>query len=183
MKTSEADILIVPGLGGSGPDHWQTRWENKFSTARRVAQPDWDRPILADWISNIAAAVSEARRPVLLIGHSLGVHAVAHAAAALEGGKVRGAFLVAPPAAHVLEGIEQVDRAFLPVPAGPLPFPSVLVASRNDPFGEYAQSEDLAYAWGSAIVDAGEAGHINADSGHGPWPEGLMRLGGFLAKI
>lgn len=183
MRTSEADILIVPGLGGSGPDHWQTRWENKLSTARRVSQADWERPVLTHWIGNIAAAVQEAARPVLLVGHSLGVHAVAHAAPLLDAGKVRGAFLVAPPSVERLEEIGEIDRAFLNVPNGPLPFPSLLVASRNDPFADYRQAEDLAYAWGSAIVDAGEAGHINAESGHGPWPEGLMRFGGFLAKI
>jgi predicted alpha/beta hydrolase family esterase len=42
MRTSDADLLIVPGLGGSGPDHWQTRWEQKLSTARRVEQSDWE---------------------------------------------------------------------------------------------------------------------------------------------
>ena len=183
MRTSEADILIVPGLNGSGPDHWQSRWESKLSTARRIEQADWDRPVLAQWIENIAAAVREATRPVLIVGHSLGVHAVAHAVPLLEPGKVRGAFLVTPPSADRLGEIADIDRAFLPIPTAPLSFPSLLVASRNDPFAEYRQTEDLAWAWGSVIVDAGEAGHINAESGHGPWPEGLMRFAAFLARL
>ena len=44
MRSSDCDNLIIPGLGGSGPVHWQTRWQEKLSTARRVEQADWDRP-------------------------------------------------------------------------------------------------------------------------------------------
>ncbi len=63
---------------------------------------------------------------------------------------------------------------FGPYPRDPLPFPSIMIASRNDPFGEYAHAEDIANAWGSFLIDAGESGHINAESGHGhgrkaPW--------------
>ncbi|HYD14828.1 MAG TPA: alpha/beta hydrolase, partial [Hyphomicrobium sp.] len=36
MKTSDVDILIVPGWSSSGPDHWQSRWERTLKTARRV---------------------------------------------------------------------------------------------------------------------------------------------------
>ena len=45
---------------------------------------------------------------------------------------------------------------------------------RNDEYGAFDDSADLALAWGSALIDAGEAGHLNDVSGHGPWPEGLM---------
>ena len=31
MRTSDCEILIVPGLTNSGPDHWQSRWEGKLS--------------------------------------------------------------------------------------------------------------------------------------------------------
>lgn len=30
MKANQLDILIVPGYKGSGPDHWQTRWEKNY---------------------------------------------------------------------------------------------------------------------------------------------------------
>jgi uncharacterized protein len=59
----------------------------------------------------------------------------------------------------------------------------ILVASRNDPYCSYERAEDFAYAWGAVVVDAGESGHINAASGHGPWPEGLMRLAGFMKGL
>ncbi len=182
MRTSEADIIIVPGLGGSGPDHWQSRWQAKLSTARRVEQEDWREPDRQAWTDRIAAAVGASRRPVLIVAHSLGVVAVAHAAPSCPPDIIRGAFLVAPP------DVERPDQpaslqGFAPMPRDPLPFPSLLVVSRNDPFASYERTEDIAYAWGAALVDAGDAGHLNPESGFGPWPEGLMRLAGFLKRL
>ncbi len=183
MKTTDLDILLVPGLGNSGPDHWQSRWEEKLSTARRIEQADWERPSLADWTARIVDGARQAQRPVVFIAHSLGALALAHAAPALADVDVRGAFLVAPPSARALLMLEEVDRAFAQVPRDPLPFPSVLVASRNDDFASFDETADLALAWGSALADAGESGHVNSASGHGPWPEGLMRFAGFLKGL
>lgn len=182
MRTSDADILILPGLGGSGPDHWQTRWQARLSTARRVEQEDWDAPDREAWTAAIVGAVRASRGPALVVAHSLGVVALAHAAPALPPDIVRGAFLVA------MADVERPDmpahvHAFSPIPREPLPFPSLLVASRNDPYASYERAEDLSYAWGSALVDAGESGHLNPESGFGPWPEGLMRLAGFLKRL
>ena len=183
MRTSEADILIVPGLGGSGSDHWQTRWERQLSTARRVEQDDWDAPDRQTWTARIIEAVAGCRRPVILIAHSLGVSAVVQAAAGLPTGRVKGAFLVAYADVEDEERRPDTLAQFAPLPLDRFPFPSVLVASRNDPYCAYKRAEDLAYSWGSAIVDAGESGHLNPESGHGPWPEGLMRFAGFLKRL
>ena len=183
MRTSDADILIVPGLGGSRPDHWQTRWEGKLSTARRVEQADWNRPDREEWVNRLVAAVEASTRPAILVAHSLGVPTVVHAASAFPSGKVRGAFLVAVPDVERPDMPPEIDPAFAPLPREPLPFPSLMVASRNDPYCAYDRAEDLGYAWGSAVVDAGEAGHLNPESGFGPWPEGLMRFAGFLRLL
>jgi predicted alpha/beta hydrolase family esterase len=181
MKSSDADILIVPGLFGSGADHWQTRWEQKLSTARRVAQDDWDRPVLAAWRARIIEEAMRATRPVVLVAHSLGALATAHAGPLLAG-TVRGAFLVAPPSAEGLATIGEVDPAFF-APVQPLPFPALVIASRDDPFGTFDTSEALARALGAELADAGLSGHINVPSGHGPWPEGLLRFAGFLKTL
>lgn len=183
MRTSDFDILLIPGLGGSGPDHWQSRWASKLSTAQVVEQADWHNPSLTAWTQRIIDAVEQAQRPVLLVAHSLGVPAVIHAAPKLKAGAVRGAFLVAPPSETGAAKLPKVDPAFAPFPRDPLPFPSLVVASRNDHHGSYNEIEELGFAWGSHCLDAGEAGHINSESGHGPWPEGLMSLAGFLKKL
>lgn len=183
MRTSDADILLVPGLGGSNPDHWQSRWDAKLPTARFVAQSDFDRPDLEAWRARLIEEISRAERPVVLVGHSLGVLAIAHAAPLLRDLQVKGAFLVAPPAPETIAAIPSIDPAFAAPPLEALPFPSLVIASRDDPFAPYADSERLAGTLGAELTDAGNSGHINADSGHGPWPEGLMRFAGFLKTL
>lgn len=183
MKIREAEILIIPGFDNSGPEHWQTRWQEKLPTARRVEQASWDRPVRDDWVARIRAEVERAEKPVVLVAHSLGVLAVAHAAAGLPAGKVRGAFLVAPPAPGHPDYPPAIDPAFAGLPREPLPFPSMLVASRTDPLCDFAVADDYAGAWGSLLVDAGDAGHINTASGYGPWPDGLLRLGVLMKRL
>lgn len=181
MRSSDADILIVPGLHGSGPDHWQTRWEQKLSTARRVVQADWERPVLDAWRARIVEEAARATRPVVLVAHSLGALAAAHAGPLLAG-KVHGGFLVAPPSPEGLARIAAVDPAFL-APVAPLPFPTLVIASRDDPFAAFEDSDALARALGADLADAGLSGHLDVESGHGPWPEGLMRFAGFLRTL
>ncbi|MEP9352927.1 alpha/beta hydrolase [Xanthobacter sp. KR7-65] len=182
MKSTDAVLLMVPGWQGSGFDHWQSRWERSLSSARRVMQADWDAPDPEDWPRRLAAAVQSAEKPVVVVAHSLGVPTLLHAVPLLPEGKVRGAFLVAPPDLD-RPGLDPRLAAFAPVPTHPLPFPSVLVASRTDPYCAYDRAEGFALDWGAAIVDAGDAGHINADAGFGPWPEGSMRLLGLLQSL
>jgi predicted alpha/beta hydrolase family esterase len=182
MRTTDADLLIIPGLGGSGPDHWQSRWEQKLSTARRVVQRDWERPQREEWVAAIGSAIQGATRPVVLIAHSLGVIAAIHAARDSPP-RIRGAFLVAAPSEERLAGVAEADPAFRPFPRGRLPFPSLLVASRADPYSDFAQSEALAGDWGAELIDAGASGHINAESGHGPWPEGLLQFAAFMKRL
>lgn len=183
MKTSEVDLLIVPGWEGSGPDHWQSRWERSFKTARRVDQLDWDRPVKDEWVANLVAAVQQAERPVVLIAHSLGVSTVVHAASVMNADRIAGAFLVAAPDLEGRDIWPVSDGGFTPPPAVPLPYPAVLVASTDDPYCPLSRARIFAHAWGAALIEAGPAGHINTASGHGPWPEGLMQLGWFLKQL
>lgn len=182
MKARETDILIVPGYTNSGPGHWQTRWQEKLSTARRVEQAEWAKPVREDWTREIANAVNAAERPVVLVAHSLGVAAAVQAVEDFDK-RVAGAFLVAPPDVANPAIRPRHLMTFGPYPREPLPFPSVVVASRNDPYCGFDVAEDIAGAWGSLFMDAGEAGHINAESGHGPWPEGLLVFARFLSRL
>lgn len=193
MKTSDVEIVIVPGWSSSGPDHWQSRWQRSLKTARRVEQPDWYHPDRDTWVGTLISTVAKAESdlPVVLVAHSLGVATVAHAAARLPAATIAGAFLVAPADVDnardwpVTEGydFDASAHGFAPLPSARLPFPSVLVASSNDPYCRLERAEALASRWGSTFVAAGELGHINVASGQGPWPEGLMRLGWFLKRL
>ncbi|MCM2476979.1 serine hydrolase family protein [Rhizobium sp. CG5] len=182
MKVADAHILIVPGYTNSGPDHWQTRWQNKLSTARRVEQAEWSKPVREDWVQRLVEEVNASTKPVVLVAHSLGVATTIHAVPQFKV-PVAGAFLVAPPDVANPAIRPKHLMTFGPYPRDPLPFPSMTIASRNDPFGTYEHADEMANAWGSMLVDAGEAGHINADSGHGPWPEGTMVFAQFLSRL
>jgi predicted alpha/beta hydrolase family esterase len=182
MRASEADILIIPGFRGSEPEHWQSRWEAKLPSSRRVVQDDWERPELAAWRGRIVKEVERAAGPVVLLAHSLGVLATVHAEPFLAS-KVKGAFLVAPPSQNILSIFDAVDPAFLSLPTDPLAFPAVLVASRNDKYSSFEESAALAKTLGAKLVDAGFSGHINSESGHGPWPEGLLQFASFLKTL
>lgn len=182
MKVKDADILIVPGYTNSGPDHWQSRWQAKLSTARRVEQVEWSKPVRDDWTAAMAREVNEAERPVVIVAHSLGVPTVIQAIPHFRK-PVVGAFLVAPPDVANPQIRPKHLMTFGPYPRDPLPFPSVTIGSRNDPYCSFGVAEDIAAAWGSLFIDAGEAGHINSDSGFGPWPEGSMAFAKFISGL
>lgn len=174
MRIAEADILILPGLGNSGAGHWQRRWSERFPTGRIVEQAEWNRPRLAAWVERIQQDVMMATRPVVLVAHSQAVSAVVHAARGFVDTKVRGALLVSPPDHERAAGLPAAVHGFGKVPRDPLPFPSMLVISTNDPYCSVESAADMAAAWGSELHLARNAGHINVESGHGPWPEGLL---------
>ncbi len=182
MKIKDADILIIPGYTNSGPEHWQTRWEGKLSTARRVEQAEWSKPVLEDWVGELAKAVNEAEKPVVLVAHSLGVATAVQALPQFRN-RVAGGFFVAPPDVANPAIRPKHLMTFGPYPREPLPFPSIVVASRNDPFSSFEAAEDIAGAWGSLFLNAGESGHINVESGHGPWPEGSMTFAQFMTRL
>ncbi len=182
-RIADVDILMVPGWTNSGEEHWQTRWEGRINSATRVQQRDWNNPVRDEWVATIIKSVENASKPVVLVAHSLGVVACVHAASLLRPGTVIGAFLVAPVGETAIEREDAIDRHFMPIPRLKLPFPSVVVAGHDDAFCPFLDAEEYAYAWGAELVDAGQSGHLNVDSGHGPWPEGLMRFAGFLAKL
>jgi len=191
MRTSDVDILMVPGWLGSGPEHWQSRWERNLKTAQRIAQQNWLTPDKDKWVGNIIKAVAATSRPAVLVAHSVGVIAVAHAACKLPKHTIAGAFLVAPADVDnatswpVTQGYIWPDSnfGFAPVPLARFPFPSTLLASSDDPYCRPERARHFAAAWGSELVEVGPAGHMASESGHGPWPEGVLHFGRFLARL
>jgi predicted alpha/beta hydrolase family esterase len=175
-------VLVIPGLGGSGPDHWQTRWERCHPRHLRVEQRDWDRPDRAAWTARLVEAIAAAAEPVVLVAHSLGCAVVAHAAPALPHGAVRAALLVAPADVDSPAHTPPETRVFAPLPRDPLPFAATVIASRDDPFMTLDRARAFAASWGAAFVDAGAAGHLNAASALGDWPAGRAHLDALLAR-
>lgn len=176
-------VLTVPGLDSSGAAHWQTAWEQGRGDCERVDLGMWHAPRRNAWVTKLDQAIRRAGRPVVLCAHSLGCLAVAWWGA-LEGQPwgwpVAGALLVAPPDCERSDACATIG-GFGPAPHQLLLFPSIVVASRDDPWCEIERARGMAGFWGSEFVDAGELSHINADSGLGAWGLGQALLDGLIA--
>ena len=146
MKASDADILMIPGPGNDDPDHWLARWQTRLSTARLVADAEWNRHGPADPAGVALAAIEAADKPVVLVAHSTGV-LPAILAARLAARPIAGGFFVSPPQLEGNGAMARKLRKLGAYPRDPLSFPSMVVASRNDPHGSYDHAGDLANAW------------------------------------
>jgi predicted alpha/beta hydrolase family esterase len=180
-NTGTVPVLVLPGWHGSGPGHWQSRWEHLYNYTR-VDQHDWDRPLRGDWTARLEEVLLDLPGPPpVLVAHSLGCLLVAAwAAHSRNTARVAGALLVAPPDVRT-PALQPVLASWASLPLQALPFHSVVVASQDDPYCSPARSDELAQAWGAHRVDAGCAGHLNADSGLSDWPEGHAHLLKLLA--
>ncbi|MEM1378038.1 MAG: alpha/beta hydrolase [Pseudomonadota bacterium] len=187
MKIRDAEILIVPGFKNAGPGHWQSRWEQKMPNARRIEQKEWAKPVRDEWVEAIKSEIETTTGPTVLIAHSLGVAAARHAVEdlgpAVTSRRLRGALFVSPPEVTNPKIRPKHLLTFGPYPSTPMPIPSFVIASRNDPFSAFEKAQETAADWGSFFVDAGESGHIDDESGHGPWPEGLMVFAEFMKRL
>lgn len=167
-------ILMLPGLGNSGERHWQSIWE-QHPDFKRVQQRNWDNPVCRDWIEEIDKAVLAGDpATTILVGHSLACTAIAYWAQAFQR-PIKGALLVAPSDTEA-DTYPPGTTGFLPVPLLKLPFPVIVVTSTDDYYVTLARATFFAHAWGGKLVTLEAAGHINAGSGFGDWPEGLKLL-------
>ena len=169
------NYLIIPGLGNSGPGHWQTWFESTDANFKRVNQKEWDVPDCNDWIKSINKAISYYDPAnVILIGHSLGCATIANWARQTNA-LIKGALLVAPSDIEA-PAYTFPATGFSPIPLEKFKFRSIVVASSDDHWVTLQRAEYFANCWGSEFINIGKAGHINADSGYGQWPRGLEIL-------
>lgn len=175
-------IVIVPGIGNSGPDHWQSHWEAALPGAIRMAPASWDAPDLRDWMAALDEAVAQAAAPPVVICHSLGCLLFAHWRAA-SARVVRGAWLVAvpdpggprfPAAAHAFANVPGGDFGGLPVLA---------IASSDDGYDPSGRGIAWAGERGATPLRLGPRGHLNAEAGLAQWPEGRALLTAFVAGL
>lgn len=173
MKPS--NVLLLPGWLGSGAHHWQTRWEQRHGY-RRVEQHDWDRPLRGDWLARLEEVVLGCDEAPVLAAHGLGcIQAAAWSASSRHASRVKAALLVAPLDVERDEVRGQLP-SWSPITLDTLAFPSVLVASTDDPRCSFERARMLAAAWGSQLVSQPDGSHLNADSHLASWPEGHLLL-------
>lgn len=164
-------VLVIPGLRNSGDAHWQTWLQGQYRGAVRVQQDNWDQPDIEAWSQRIAPTIARASAETewVAVAHSFGCLALTHYLArhaVVEGrGRISSALLVAPADPEKFGISDQL-------PSKGLGIASTLIASETDPWMPLARAKQWAYAWGSRLVNLGDAGHINVESGYGPWPLG-----------
>ena len=168
------NVIILAGIGNSGPQHWQSLWEQSNPKFERVEQSDWNNPICEEWGAALEVAAKRAGPNVVVVAHSVACLVVAHWAAQ-EHASIKAALLVAVPDSTG-QNFPKEAIGFSATPTKPFNFPSIVVVSTNDPYGTLENSTGFAKAWGSHFVNIGDCGHINASGGLGAWPEGYELL-------
>lgn len=178
------DVLIVPGLDGSGEGHWQSQWKKLLVRqgvfVRSVEQDNWVSPDLMTWKKTLESSVNLCTRPVLVIAHSLGALLTVHCVDL----KIAGALLVAPADAEEARASDRIRvRDFAPLPQAAVRFPSVLATSDNDEWLSPARARFMAHCWGAELFPAGRVGHIGNRENLGIWREGFRALEKLLDRI
>ncbi|GLX51080.1 hypothetical protein Shyhy01_40300 [Streptomyces hygroscopicus subsp. hygroscopicus] len=168
-------VVIVPGLRDHVPGHWQTILADNIADARTVPPLTNDRLSCDAQVSALDQVLSDVSGPVVPVAHSAGVMTTVHWARRHRR-PVGGALLAAPPdfETPLPEGYPTLEtlaeNGWKPAPRTPLPFPSIVAASTNDPLADFDRVAALAAAWGSRLENLGRVGHLNPASGYGEWP-------------
>ena len=166
-------VLILHGYEGNGADHWQTwlarRLRERGDDVAYPALPDPLHPDLNAWLRVLER---ERRDGDVVVCHSLGCLLWLHhrAAGAPPAERV---LLVAPPGPSAAEAVPAL-AGFFPVALEPrLAREARLVCSDDDPYCPEDARAIFAEPLGVPVGLLPGAGHINPDSGFGPWPEVL----------
>ena len=165
-------ILTIPGYGGSGVEHWQTIWESEFDNIERVEQTDWNAPELKLWSETLNSYIENSNEQLVLAGHSLACALITYWASNYKTDKIIGALLVSPSDVDSEDHTPKEVRNFSPMSVKSLPFPSIVVASDNDPYVSIERAEYFANSWGSRFVNYGSFGHLNDKSDLSSWEFG-----------
>ena len=182
MEVKNTKILVIPGLGGSGENHWQSFWLKKFNNSKEVVQDDWDAPQLKNWLNKLNDSILKLDAPTILVAHSLAVSLVLHWVSKYSNPYVIGALLVAPADVDSTSHTPEIIRGFSVMPTLKISFPSIVVASENDEFVSIERAKFFSEQWGSDFVNIGFKGHINSDSNLKDWEEGQIILDKLIMK-
>lgn len=169
-------FLILHGLEGSGPDHWQTWLAGRLRAAgRTVAYPDLPDPFQPRreaWLTALRDELERLGPGVTVLCHSLACLLWLHHASGSGGAWADRVLLVAPNC-EVPDLPEVAD--FFPVPldrdavaraAGA----TRVVCSDEDPYCPAGAVPSYAEPLGLPVDVVRGGGHLNPEGGFGPWP-------------
>ena len=164
-------FLILHGLGGSGPGHWQTWLAARLrADGERIAYPDLpdaDLPSLPAWRDALEGELAALPAgDVVLVCHSLACLLYLHHVA--EGGAQADRVLLAAPPSEA-SGVSEIE-GFFPVPLPALREGARLVCSDDDPYCPEGAAGLYSEPLGVPVDVLPAGGHLNPESGYGPWP-------------
>ncbi|MEH7502033.1 alpha/beta fold hydrolase [Neobacillus drentensis] len=174
---NQNSFLIIHGLGGSGPDHWQTWLAHELKKRNhQVYYPtfsNFDSPNKTVWLeelSNLMKTILE-NNNLTVITHSLGCILWLHYARNQNKRIAKQVILVAPPSPTI---ILSEAKSFFPVPLDGNHLKRaaeeiLFIHSSNDPYCSTDDSKNYLNLELPSITIP-NAGHINTNSGHGQWP-------------
>lgn len=169
--------VIVPGVGGSEHDHWQSWLQRQLKSCSRVQQQDWNKPVLHEWIEQFVKTVQAIQEPIQIVAHSFGCLTTVAALAQYPelNQNIKNLVLVAPAnparfgdAGFARESQNDYQQYFHQLK---LQVPTQMIISENDPWLNFQDALQLAKAWKIRPKNLGQVGHINVASGFGPFPE------------
>jgi predicted alpha/beta hydrolase family esterase len=181
VSHARATVVFVPGMRWASNEHWQAILAARLPGARHVTPLGRALRAVSEHVAALQHMLRDVAGPVILVAHSAGVITTVHWARRHRG-PVVGALLATPPdlvtplPAPYPSLDELADHGWLPVPTDPLPFPTILATSADDPLSDPARIRAFGKAWGSDVRDIGAVGHLNPASGYGQWPEGQRLL-------
>lgn len=177
----EVTVLFVPGLRDHVPDHWQTLLAAEIPGSITVEPLQIERLSREARVRALDEALGRIEGDVVIAAHSAGALMVVNWALRPTR-DIRGALLATPadvenPLPPGYPSFAELDaNGWVPIPRHPLPFPTIVAASRNDPLAQFEKIAGLARAWGAEFHDAGDVGHLNPAAGFGPWSEARALL-------
>ena len=169
--------IIVPGVGGSDYDHWQSWLQRQLISCSRVQQQDWNLPVLSHWVENFVKTVSKVDEAVQIVAHSFGCLATVSAIHEHPelAKKIKKVILVAPanPARFGDQGFARdssndYSSYFHEIK---MRVPTQMMISENDPWLNFSDAKALAKSWNIRPINLGQVGHINVAAGFGKFPE------------
>jgi predicted alpha/beta hydrolase family esterase len=182
QESTMVATLILPGLNGSAEGHWQRHWARDRAFATIVRQASWSRPVLQHWLTALESELERVGE-AWLVTHSLGCLLAANLAIRPAARHLKGALLVAPCDLDRTERLHPGAIDFGAMPTKALPFPSIVVGSRDDPYMDFAELRQYAARWNSELHDLGYAGHVNMASGFGRWEQGYRLFSAFTKRV
>ena len=169
--------VIVPGVGGSEHDHWQSWLQRQLKSCSRVQQQDWNKPVLHEWIEQFVKTVQAIQEPIQIVAHSFGCLTTVAALAQYPelNQNIKNLVPVAPAnparfgdAGFARDSQNNYQQYFHQLK---LQVPTQMIISENDPWLNFQDALQLAKAWKIRPKNLGQVGHINVASGFGPFPE------------